>query len=205
MSKPPPLVQEPIDLTKWIVSGTAALTIITRQDMASVGCVFGAVLNALLAKVLKRIWNESRPAGARLKDPGMPSSHAQSLFFFASYLAVAATTAPGPEPWQLAGGAGLLPLAYALAWQRVRAGLHTPAQVAVGGAIGSATGAAWCLRAQPALVAALERSGFGSSVVATPASLVVLCAVGLAVVGSLERGWLLGPRGGRRRVSEADE
>ena len=34
------------------------------------------------------------------------------------------------------------PLAAALAWQRVRAGLHSPAQVAVGGTIGTVAGGA---------------------------------------------------------------
>ena len=117
--------REPTDVTKWVVSGTAALVIATRRDLASALCVGGAVINALLAKLLKRLLKEvpplrpahstqlsrlqpharlqphvpscnpicqaatpctqavtqcvqARPAGARLHDPGMPSSHAQA-------------------------------------------------------------------------------------------------------------------------------
>ena len=75
--------------TRWVVSVCAALTLAYRRDAASALCIVGAVLNALLSKVLKRVLNMSRPTGARLADPGMPSSHAQSLFFFASYLSTA--------------------------------------------------------------------------------------------------------------------
>ena len=49
---------EPTDITKWAVSGSAALVIATRRDLASVLCVSGAVLNALLAKLLKRLLKE---------------------------------------------------------------------------------------------------------------------------------------------------
>ena len=52
------LRREPTDITKWAVSGTAALVIATRRDLASVLCVSGAVLNALLAKLLKRLLKE---------------------------------------------------------------------------------------------------------------------------------------------------
>jgi dolichyldiphosphatase len=34
-------------------------------------------MNALLSKILKRVINQARPAGAQQADPGMPSSHAQ--------------------------------------------------------------------------------------------------------------------------------
>ena len=78
--------------TRWVVSGSAAIVVAYRRDAASILCILGAVLNALLSKVLKRLLNEARPAGAPLADPGMPSSHAQSLFFFASYLSVAAVS-----------------------------------------------------------------------------------------------------------------
>ena len=53
------LRREPTDITKWAVSGTAALVIATRRDLASVLCVSGAVLNALLAKLLKRLLKEA--------------------------------------------------------------------------------------------------------------------------------------------------
>ena len=48
-------VREPIDLTKWAVAGSAAATVLYRHDLASVLCVGGAIGNALLSKVLKRL------------------------------------------------------------------------------------------------------------------------------------------------------
>ena len=136
----------------------------------------------------------------------MPSSHAQSLFFFASYLlaAAAATAASPPAPAaRLAGALALFPLAAALAWQRVRAGLHSPAQVAVGSAIGTVAGAAWSTRAQPALEAALGGAA-GGGAAAAPATLALLGLFCAGVVGKV--GVEGGPRGllgwwaGRRRA-----
>lgn len=174
-------VKEPIDLTKWCVAGCAAAAVLYRHDLASLLCVSGAIGNALLSKVLKRLLNEARPSGARLKDPGMPSSHSQSLFFFASYLSCAAAHATRPA--LRVGAVALLPLAGFLAWQRVRAGLHTPAQVLVGGTIGCATGAGWCVWLQPATEAAMG----GASSTPLSSSLLALFLVGALVVGSAER------------------
>lgn len=173
--------KEPVDYTKWVVAGSAAAVVLYRHDLAAVLCVSGAVGNALLSKVLKRLLNEARPEGARLADPGMPSSHAQSLFFFASYLGCAAADAPVAALRM--GAVGLLPLAGFLAWQRVCAGLHTPAQVLVGGIIGCATGAWWCVWAQPTLEAAMG----GASSAPLSSSLLALFLVGALVVGSAER------------------
>ena len=74
--------------TKWLVSGSAFIVLLVRRDAATVTFLCGAIGNALLSKVLKRLINAARPAGARLSDPGMPSSHAQSLSYFAVFLAL---------------------------------------------------------------------------------------------------------------------
>ena len=78
------LRREPTDITKWAVSGTAALVIATRRDLASVLCVGGAVLNALLAKLLKRLLKEvchrsrSPAANAPVKLPHHTPLHTPS-------------------------------------------------------------------------------------------------------------------------------
>ena len=72
--------------TKVFVSGATFLVLAYKRDVQSAAFLLGAVSNALLSKILKRLINASRPQGAQLSDPGMPSSHAQSLFFFAGYL-----------------------------------------------------------------------------------------------------------------------
>lgn len=73
-----------------VVASAVAITLITRRDVATYLWVAGSILNAALSKILKRIINEARPEGARTADPGMPSSHAMSLFFLSVYVSVAA-------------------------------------------------------------------------------------------------------------------
>ena len=107
-------------------------------------------------------------------------------------------------PARLAGALCLFPLAAGLAWQRVRAGLHSPAQVAVGGAIGTAAGAAWSTRAQPALEAALGGAA-GGGAAAAPATLALLGVFCAGVVGKVGVAGVTDPKGlrgwwaGRRR------
>ncbi|GJM86563.1 hypothetical protein PR202_ga02432 [Eleusine coracana subsp. coracana] len=46
----------------------------------------GAIANRLLSKILKKTLNYERPTQALRSDPGMPSSHAQSIFYAATIL-----------------------------------------------------------------------------------------------------------------------
>ena len=73
--------------TKWIVIAAAATALAYYHDLETALCLVGAVLNGILSKILKKMLRMPRPTGAPLADPGMPSSHAQSLFFFAVYIA----------------------------------------------------------------------------------------------------------------------
>ncbi|EPY26160.1 dolichyldiphosphatase [Strigomonas culicis] len=100
---------------------------------------------AAAAKVLKRVINQSRPAGARKLNPGMPSNHATALSFL-TVLAAYGLLADG-EP----GGATLGPASvvgyslYATAL-RVSCGHHTVPQVVVGYLFGAGS-AMLCLAA----------------------------------------------------------
>lgn len=185
--------------TKWLVSGSAFIVLLVRRDAATVTFLCGAIGNALLSKVLKRLINAARPAGARLSDPGMPSSHAQSLSYFAVFLALGAETWEATLPPRLlhllrplmllsppllrhAGAALSLALGAALTALRVRAGLHTPAQCAVGAAIGGLNGAC-CFFTMPACVLALQALQARHPVALVGGVLLL----GAAVVGSVER------------------
>ena len=48
----------------------------------------GVGVSIIALQVLKAVLNQSRPAGARSSDPGMPSSHANSLGYFGTYVAL---------------------------------------------------------------------------------------------------------------------
>lgn len=186
--------------TRWIVSSAAAATLLVRRDTATMMCIVGAILNALLSKVMKRVINEARPEGARLTDPGMPSSHAQSLFFFAAYLSAAAARADvlpalaletgwpvfsrGPAKPEVAAAFFLAAFGAAVvaAGLRVSSGLHTREQVGAGAFFGSLTGFGWCLIVQPQLESAVGALGAMGQ-----AAIAAVLVAGALVVGSVER------------------
>lgn len=96
--------------------------------------------------MLKRALNEARPADARKADPGMPSSHANSLAFLATFVSLAsATTAGGSLPPALAVALvfGVPAAGIFLAWLRVVLGFHTLQQVVAGWLLGGLSALAW--------------------------------------------------------------
>ena len=174
--------------TKVVVSLAVFGTLCVRRDVTTTALILGAIVNALLSKVLKRIINASRPPGAQLADPGMPSSHAQSLFFFASYLGVGTHYWPVADPHdgrlpRAMAATLILTVAALLTLLRVRAGLHTMAQITVGAAIGGTNGACFYYLS-PTFERALVRATPESYGTAFTVALLVL---GALVVGSVER------------------
>ena len=55
--------------------------ILWRHDAEALWMAMGSIVNALLSVGLKRVLNQERPVAGLKSDPGMPSSHAQSIFF----------------------------------------------------------------------------------------------------------------------------
>lgn len=144
--------------TKWIVSGVAALILMIKRDAATILCLIGAITNAIFGKILKRIINEARPRGARLVDPGMPSSHAQSLFYFATYLSLIiiqgklSNFVGKSVASQILTCVLIMGLACTGAIYRVRKGLHTFPQISVGGIVGMLFAIFWQTFVQPLFV-----------------------------------------------------
>ncbi|KAH0938020.1 hypothetical protein HID58_005481, partial [Brassica napus] len=68
-------------LSKWVVSILFASIILLRRDGTALWGIIGSVSNSALLVVLKRIINQARPATTSRTDPGMPSTHAQSISF----------------------------------------------------------------------------------------------------------------------------
>lgn len=60
------------------------LVILWKHDAEALWAAMGSVVNAWLSTVLKRLLNQDRPSALR-SDPGMPSSHAQSIFYAAVF------------------------------------------------------------------------------------------------------------------------
>ncbi|KAM3252338.1 hypothetical protein P3L10_006408 [Capsicum annuum] len=61
------------------------IILLWRHDMDALRATSGGVLNAYLSTALKGILNHERPVSTLRSDPGMPSSHAQSIFYSVAF------------------------------------------------------------------------------------------------------------------------
>ena len=71
--------------SKWVVSILFASIILLRHDGTALWGIIGSVSNSALSVVLKRILNQARPATTSRTDPGMLSTHAQSISFISVF------------------------------------------------------------------------------------------------------------------------
>lgn len=167
-----------VDMAKWLVSGAVAGLVVYHRNGYWFWVVTGALANAVLVKVLKRVINLPRPDTATTTstteklDPGMPSSHAHMLSYFAT-LALCAG-----EP---VVGCGLAALATAVCCERVRRGVHTPNQCAVGLVTGCLGALAWSSSLTGELLRQLENTE------PSLALLVVLSAAGVGLLTKVGR------------------
>ncbi|GJN21971.1 hypothetical protein PR202_gb09495 [Eleusine coracana subsp. coracana] len=72
--------------SKWLVAGCFFFAALWKHDVEIMWLFLGAIANRILSKVLKKMLNYERPTQALRSDPGMPSSHAQSIFYAATIL-----------------------------------------------------------------------------------------------------------------------
>ena len=126
------------------VSGTTFVALAYLRTPWMAAFVAGALLNAMLGKCIKYTLNVSRPEGAALTTPGMPSSHATSLFYFATALSLAAY---GSHNYKSYGAVtALLTFGYSVivAYARIfLTKVHTIPQVVVGAILGSTFAYFW--------------------------------------------------------------
>jgi hypothetical protein len=175
--------------TSAVVSVVFFAVLAWKRDAFMVSFFLGSIGNGILSKILKKLLNQSRPQALsstemKLKpsDGGMPSSHAMSLGFIATFTTI--SLIPVASVWQL--GLLWMYVAVSLAY-RVQVNLHTWQQVVVGLITGASNGWMW-------------HTGFNDGVmdwVATyflnvdgvlPLPLLILPAlIGAVIVGSFER------------------
>jgi len=132
-----------------VVAGTFFIVLCYKRDALVISFFFGAIGNAILGKVLKKILKIERPEvvvavaenGAddvipeidRPSDNGMPSSHAMSLGFICTFLALLLPNTTIP----------LLAYAAISLIYRIRVNLHSVDQIAVGAILGTFDGVVW--------------------------------------------------------------
>ncbi|RVX16522.1 Lipid phosphate phosphatase epsilon 2, chloroplastic [Vitis vinifera] len=113
------------------------IVILWRHDAESLWAAMGSVLNTVLSVTLKQILNQERPVSALRSGPGMPSSHAQSIFFTVVFTILSVVEWLGINGLTLTISGLALALGSYLSWLRVSQQFHTISQVLVGSAVGS--------------------------------------------------------------------
>ncbi|KAJ8770658.1 hypothetical protein K2173_021305 [Erythroxylum novogranatense] len=130
-------------LTKWLVAAIFGAIVIWRHDAEALWAAMGSVLNSILSVILKRILNQDRPFPISRSDPGMPSSHAQSIFYIVIFVILSTVQCLGVNELTLVLSALTFAFGSYLAWLRVSQQLHTIRQVFVGAAVGSCFSILW--------------------------------------------------------------
>ncbi|KAA0036211.1 lipid phosphate phosphatase epsilon 1 [Cucumis melo var. makuwa] len=132
-------------LSKWLVAALFAAVILLRHDAEALWTAMGSVINAVLSIVLKRILNQERPIATLRPDPGMPSSHAQSIFFTVVFVALSAVEWLGVNAVSLSICGFSFIFGSYFSWLRVSQKLHTISQVLVGSVLGGFFSILWYL------------------------------------------------------------
>lgn len=131
--------------SKWVISAILVAVVIWKHDAEVIWAASGSILNTGSSRILKYLFNHQRPLSAlNLKsDPGMPSSHGQSIGYLAVYAALTLVSWQGFSALAVMGGFAILICGAYLAWLRVSEGLHTYDQVLVGALLGSVVAIVW--------------------------------------------------------------
>ncbi|MBA0620151.1 hypothetical protein Godav_005917 [Gossypium davidsonii] len=172
-------------LSKWLVSALFGGVILWRHDAEALWMAMGSIVNAVLSVGLKRLLNQERPVAGLKSDPGMPSSHAQSIFFTVVFAIASLLEWLGNNA--LSVGISVLALAFGsyLSWLRVSQKLHTMNQILVGAVVGSIFSVLWYLSWDAVVLEA-----FSSSLWVRVIVLLACAGFGLGFLTYVIRYWL---------------
>ncbi|XP_043713162.1 lipid phosphate phosphatase epsilon 2, chloroplastic-like [Telopea speciosissima] len=130
-------------LSKWLVTAILGAFILYRHDAEALWAAIGIIVNFSLSVTLKQILNQKRPISNLKSDPGMPSSHAQSIFFAIIFLIQSLVEWLGVNELTVIVGTLVLACGSYLSWLRVAQQNHTINQVLVGAILGSICSILW--------------------------------------------------------------
>lgn len=134
-------------LSKWLVVALFGAAVLWRHDAEALWASLGSVLNSALSIVLKRIVNQERPVSTlrptSTSDPGMPSSHAQSIFYAVVFAIFSLVEWLGLNALTTTVIGLVVAVGSYFSWLRVSLQFHTISQVAVGAAVGSVFSILW--------------------------------------------------------------
>ncbi|KAL3525354.1 hypothetical protein ACH5RR_013726 [Cinchona calisaya] len=131
------------NLSKWLGTVLFAIFLLLRHDAEAMWAALGSVLNVGLSTILKRLLNQERPVSNLRSDPGMPSSHAQSISYITIFAILSVVQWWGFNGLTAAISGIFLALGSYFTWLRVSQQLHTMSQVVVGALLGTIFSTLW--------------------------------------------------------------
>ncbi|XP_076953563.1 lipid phosphate phosphatase epsilon 2, chloroplastic-like [Bidens hawaiensis] len=129
--------------SKWVVAVTFGGFIMWRHDALALWAATGSVSNFILSITLKRVLKQERPFGEVSSGPGMPSSHAQTVFFALVFIIMSVIKWMGLNGATTILGILLVALGSYFSWLRVLLGYHTTSQVIASTIVGSNFAVLW--------------------------------------------------------------
>lgn len=127
---------------KWPVIITSTFAYFYNRDVPTTVFFIGAFGCNLVAKTCKTLIQQPRPSNAKKLDEGMPSRHASTLYYFASYLTVYFLSTYGlGDVWLRVALLHLL--AFGMIAVRYTEQYHSIPQLIAGAVLGSTFGTAW--------------------------------------------------------------
>ncbi|MCD9559236.1 hypothetical protein HAX54_017093 [Datura stramonium] len=123
-------------MSKWLMAAVFGIIFLWRHDIEALWAASGGVLNVCLSTALKGILNHERPVSTLRSDPGMPSSHAQSIFYVVVFCIISMVEYFGFNGITAVTGALIFAMGSYFSWLRVSQRFHTLNQVAVGAILG---------------------------------------------------------------------
>lgn len=142
-------------LTPFVILSGFISLILFRRDLHTITFFIGVLFNEICNTVLKHILREPRPLARNTNllysEYGMPSSHSQFMWFFASYmlyftfirLQYANSKAFKEFFWKVAGAVLCIAIACIVSYSRIFLQYHTWKQVIYGALFGIIIGTIW--------------------------------------------------------------
>ncbi|KAI8328444.1 PAP2 superfamily protein [Chlamydoabsidia padenii] len=134
-----------ITLTPLAILVFYASNVVSRRELVSVIMLLGQLTNELVNAILKEYFQIHRPYDYLGTGYGMPSSHAQFVWYFATFgtiylLRHIQLTTP---VWKKLSVTCMVVMACLVCWSRIYLGYHTLGQVVMGSVVGVGYGLVW--------------------------------------------------------------
>ncbi|XP_050203393.1 lipid phosphate phosphatase epsilon 2, chloroplastic-like [Mercurialis annua] len=129
--------------TKWLVNIYFLAVLLWRNDAESLWAATGSVINFVICLTLKKTLNQRRPITTMKYDPGMPSAHAQCIFYISLISIFSIIEKLGVNEFTMMITTISLACGSYLSWLRVSQQFHTRSQVVIGATIGCTFSIIW--------------------------------------------------------------